>query len=71
MDQHIVLEYFLMGIELDPIAAEPWPHTKPITSNHNWDWNLEATNAGLGLDLIMLMSSQMENTIIMAFQKII
>ena len=38
------------GIELDPIAAEPWPHTKPITSNHNWDWNLEATNAGLGLD---------------------
>ena len=40
----------LNGIELDPVAAEPWPHTKPIGSSHNWEWNLEATTAGLGLD---------------------
>jgi len=40
----------LNGIELDPVAAEPWPHTKPIGSTHNWEWNLEATTAGLGLD---------------------
>lgn len=40
----------LNGIELDPVAAEPWPHTKPIGSSHNWAWNLEATTAGLGLD---------------------
>ena len=40
----------LNGVELDPIAAEPWPHTKPITPSHNWGWNLEATMAGLGVD---------------------
>ena len=33
----------LNGIELDPIAAEPWPHTgRPgsFPDNVNWDWNL-------------------------------
>ena len=40
----------LNGIEVDPVAAEPWPHTKPVTSSHNWDWNLEATMVDIGLD---------------------
>ena len=40
----------LNGVELDPVAAEPWPHSKPVTKNHNWEWNLEATMAGLGID---------------------
>ena len=34
----------LNGIEVDPVAAEPWPHTKPVTNSHNWDWNLEWDN---------------------------
>ena len=33
----------LNGVEVDPVAAEPWPHTKPVTNNHNWNWNLEAS----------------------------
>ena len=40
----------LNGIEVDPVAAEPWPHTKPVTNSHNWDWNLEATMVSIGLD---------------------
>tara|TARA_B100000941_G_scaffold184607_1_gene132698 strand:- start:221 stop:1168 length:948 start_codon:yes stop_codon:yes gene_type:complete len=40
----------LSGIEVDPVAAEPWPHTKPVTNSHNWDWNLEATMVDIGLD---------------------
>ena len=40
----------LNGVEVDPVAAEPWPHTKPVTNNHNWDWNLEATMVDIGLD---------------------
>ena len=40
----------LNGVELDPVAAEPWPHTNPTGSGYNWGWNLEATMAGLGLD---------------------
>jgi hypothetical protein len=38
------------GVEVDPVAAEPWPHTKPVTSSHNWDWNLEASMVDIGLD---------------------
>ncbi len=42
----------LNGIELDPVAAEPWPHSslRGADPNANWDWNLEALNALLGLD---------------------
>lgn len=40
----------LNGIELDPEAAEPWPHTRPISLNANWEWNLDAMNINLGLD---------------------
>jgi hypothetical protein len=38
------------GVEVDPVAAEPWPHTRPVTSSHNWDWNLEASMVNIGLD---------------------
>ena len=38
------------GIELDPVAAEPFPHTNIMDPNVNWVWNLEATNVNLGLD---------------------
>ena len=40
----------LNGVEVDPVAAEPWPHTKPVSNGHNWDWNLEATMVDIGLD---------------------
>ncbi|MEM9052341.1 MAG: YHYH protein, partial [Bacteroidota bacterium] len=38
------------GVELDPIAAEPWPHEGFMSPDVNWEWNLEATNVNLGLD---------------------
>jgi hypothetical protein len=38
------------GVELDPVAAEPFPHTTIMDPNVNWVWNLEATNVNLGLD---------------------
>lgn len=38
------------GVELDPIAAEPWPHQGAMSPNVNWDWNLEALNVKIGLD---------------------
>lgn len=38
------------GVELDPIAAEPWPHEGPMAPNVNWEWNLEALNVKIGLD---------------------
>ena len=40
----------LNGIEVDPIAAEPWPHEGTDSPNVNWEWNLEASMAGLGID---------------------
>ena len=40
----------LNGIELDPIAAEPWPHQGIMAPNVNWEWNLEALNVQIGLD---------------------
>ncbi|MFD0964761.1 YHYH protein [Pseudofulvibacter geojedonensis] len=40
----------LNGIELDPIAAEPWPHQGIMNPNVNWEWNLEALNVQIGLD---------------------
>ena len=40
----------LNGIELDPVAAEPFPHQEMMDSNVNWNWNLEALNVNLGLD---------------------
>lgn len=42
----------LNGVELDPVAAEPWPHSELGFNdpNVNWEWNLEATMAGLGVD---------------------
>lgn len=40
----------LNGVELDPIAAEPWPHQGLMAANVNWEWNLEATNVKIGLD---------------------
>lgn len=41
----------LNGVHLDPVAAEPWPHTSLNDPNVNWDWNLEATTNNLGLDV--------------------
>lgn len=40
----------LNGIELDPVAAEPFPHEGMMNPNVNWEWNLEALNVNLGLD---------------------
>ena len=40
----------LNGVELDPIAAEPWPHQGLMAANVSWEWNLEATNVKIGLD---------------------
>ena len=40
----------LNGVELDPVAAEPFPHEGMFSSNVNWEWNLEALNVNLGLD---------------------
>ncbi|PCJ63079.1 MAG: hypothetical protein COA79_02900 [Planctomycetota bacterium] len=38
------------GVELDPVAAEPFPHEGVTSPNVNWEWNLEALNVNLGLD---------------------
>lgn len=38
------------GIELDPVAAEPWPHEGIMSPDANWEWNLEALNVSIGLD---------------------
>ena len=41
----------LNGVELDPVAAEPFPHTGGLMNpNVNWEWNLEALNVQIGLD---------------------
>lgn len=40
----------LNGVELDPVAAEPFPHEGLMSPNVNWEWNLEALNVNLGLD---------------------
>ncbi|WP_296385793.1 YHYH protein [Winogradskyella sp.] len=40
----------LNGVELDPVAAEPFPHEGMMNPNVNWEWNLEALNVNLGLD---------------------
>lgn len=45
---------FLNGVELDPVAAEPWPHPHGHPPWHgvnvNWEWNLEASMVQIGLD---------------------
>ena len=38
------------GVELDPVAAEPFPHDGAMDPNANWEWNLEAINISIGLD---------------------
>jgi len=38
------------GVEVDPIAAEPFPHNGIMDPNVNWEWNLEAMNISIGLD---------------------
>ncbi len=38
------------GVELDPVAAEPFPHEGFMSPNVNWEWNLEALNVQIGLD---------------------
>lgn len=40
----------LNGVNLDPVAAEPFPHEGAMSVNANWEWNLEATNVQIGLD---------------------
>jgi hypothetical protein len=40
----------LNGVELDPVAAEPFPHEGIMSPDVNWEWNLEATNVRIGLD---------------------
>ena len=41
----------LNGVELDPVAAEPFPHNGNLFDpNNNWEWNKEALNVNLGLD---------------------
>ena len=39
----------LNGVEVDPEAAEPWPHSGSLASS-NWEWNLEAMHVRIGLD---------------------
>ena len=39
----------LNGVEVDPEAAEPWPHTGSLATA-NWTWNLEAMHVRIGLD---------------------
>lgn len=38
------------GVELDPVAAEPFPHEGMSSPDANWEWNLEALNVNLGVD---------------------
>lgn len=38
------------GVELDPVAAEPFPHKGIMSPDVNWEWNLEALNVKIGLD---------------------
>lgn len=38
------------GVELDPVAAEPFPHEGMMDPDANWEWNLEALNVDIGLD---------------------
>ena len=40
----------LNGVELDPVAAEPFPHEGFMSPDVNWEWNLEAMNVRIGLD---------------------
>ena len=41
----------LNGIKIDPEAAEPWPHSRPVNFNSaNWSWNLDAMSINLELD---------------------
>ena len=41
----------LNGVELDPVAAEPFPHDRNFMNpDTNWEWNLEALNVKIGLD---------------------
>lgn len=40
----------LNGVELDPVAAEPFPHKGSMDPEANWEWNLEALNVAIGLD---------------------
>jgi hypothetical protein len=40
----------LNGVEVDPVAAEPFPHQGFTNPNVNWEWNLEALNVKIGLD---------------------
>jgi hypothetical protein len=41
----------LNGVEIDPVAAEPWPHIRGFSLNaSNWNWNLDAMAINLGLD---------------------
>lgn len=40
----------LNGVELDPVAAEPWPHRGIMDPDVNWEWNLEASRVSIGLD---------------------
>ena len=40
----------LNGVELDPIAAEPFPHEGIMSQNVNWEWNVEAPNVLIDLD---------------------
>ena len=41
----------LNGVQIDPEAAEPWPHTRPVNFNTaNFAWNLDAMSINLGLD---------------------
>ena len=54
-DQNLGPQYafgiMLNGIELDPVAAEPFPHNGNLSDpNNNWEWNKEALNVNLGLD---------------------
>lgn len=39
----------LNGVEVDPVAAEPWPHNGSLATA-NWTWNLEAMHVRIGLD---------------------
>ena len=50
MFQYFSFGILLNGVEVDPVAAEPWPHEGIDSEDVNWEWNLEASMVDIGLD---------------------
>ena len=56
----------LNGIEVDPVAAEPWPHEGTSSPNVNWEWNLEVSRLVWELIVIGRMFNHLGHIITMA-----